>query len=237
MYADYITFAPTYMEKSASAKLFMIFLPSFILALLGMIWYNANFIQKTDKEYSQLIESTSLSSNALTQTNINTSFAMHLCYKMVLDGNNDHWIGFANQLDSIKKENSNLIKDLELDAKTIEQKQKLAELMGTRANLIIQRDSLVKLVKQNLTMQAKDFLQSQMADSFNQFFKTSSSYLLLAQENSTILSQKLSAKNETVKKINQYLFWLPIACFGLFALFIIFIFFRIYHFTKDDLDY
>jgi hypothetical protein len=225
------------MEKSTSAKLLIILLPSFILALLGMIWYNANFIQKTDKEYSQLIESTSVSSNALTQTNINTAFAMHLCYLMVLDGNNGYGVGIVNKLDSIKKENTNLIKDLELDAKTIEQKQKLAELIGIRANLIIQRDSLVKLVKQNLPMQAKDFLQSQMADSFNQFFKTSSSYLLLAQENSNSLSQKLSAKNESVKKINQYLFWLPIACFGLFAFFIIFIFFRIYHITKDDLDY
>jgi hypothetical protein len=225
------------MEKSTSTKLFIIFLPSFILALLGMIWYNSNFIQKTDKEYSQLIESTSLSSNALTQTNINTAFAMHLCYQMVLDCNNGYGVGIINKLDSIKMENTNLIKDLELDAKTIKQKQKLAELIGIRANLIVQRDSLVKLVKQNLPLQAKDFLQSQMADSFNQFFKTSSSYLLLAQENSNTLSQKLSAKNETVKKINQYLFWLPIACFGLFAFFILIVFFRIYHFSKDDPDY
>jgi hypothetical protein len=225
------------MGKSTSGKLMIILLPSLILTLLGMIWYNADFIQKTDKEYSQLLESTSLSSNALTQTNINTAYAMQLCYQMVLNGNNGYGVGFVNKLDSIKTENTCLIKDLELDAKTIKQKQKLAELIGIRANLIIQRDSLVKLVKQKLPIQAKDFLQSQMADSFNQFFKASSSYLLLAQENSDTLSQKLSAKNETVKKINQYLFWLPIACFGLFAFFLFFIFFRIYHIAKDDIDY
>jgi hypothetical protein len=225
------------MKKPTTAKLTLILIQVFIITLLGMIWYNANFIQKIDTDYSQLLESNSLNSNALAQSNINTAYAMHLCYQMVFDGYNNNWVGFVNSLDSIKKDNTNFINSLSQNAKTIEQKQKLAELISVRANLIVQRDSLVKLVQKKLPLEAKVFLQTQMSDTFTQFFKSSSSYLTLVQEDSKELSQKLSAKNDTVKQINQYLFWLPIACFGLFIFFILFIFFRIYHISKDDTDY
>jgi hypothetical protein len=225
------------MKKPTTVKLILLIIPIFILSLLGMIWYNANFIQKIDEEYSQLLESNSLNSNSLAQSNINTAYAMHLCYQMVFNGNNNNWEGFVNSLDSIKKDNANFIVSLSLNAKSLEQKQKLAELIIVRANLIEQRDSLVKLVQQNLPMEAKVFLQTQMATTFTQFFKASSSYLMLAQEESKIISKNLSAKNEIVKQINQYLFWLPIVCFVLFTFFILFIFFRVYHISKDDIDF
>jgi hypothetical protein len=225
------------MEKSPSVKLFLISLPIFICFILGMIWYNANYIQKVDKEYTQLINSANISSNALIQTTINTSLAMHKCILLVLNDKNLNWKILTQNLDSIKSENSKLLNSLEIEAKTKEQKEKLAELSWIRAQLILQHDSLVNLAQDNKLSEARLFFLNHLSPNFKDFFKLSSDYIKLVQKNTNELSNKLTERNNMVKQINQYLFWLPIICLGLFAALILVIFIKVYSITKDELEY
>ncbi|OYU96770.1 MAG: hypothetical protein CFE21_00345 [Bacteroidetes bacterium B1(2017)] len=225
------------MQKSTSAKLFLIIAPLFIIIIFGMIWYNASYIQKMDKEYTELLGSANISSNALTQTTINTSMAMHKCYLMVLNDENLDWKLVLQTLDSIKSENSQLLVNLEKEAKTKEQKEKLNELINIRTKLILQRDSLVSIAHSTNSNKAKTYFLNNLVGNFSNFFQTSSQYLKLVQENTNLLSTKLTERNNTVKQINQYLFWLPIICLGLFASLVIVIFLRFYAITKDEVDY
>jgi hypothetical protein len=225
------------MEKSTTFKVILFSLPLFLLILFGMIWYNAHYIQKTDKEYSNLIESAGISSNALTQTAINTSYAMHQCALMVLADDTRGCKMIVHNLDSIRKQNSNLIDRLNEEAKTKEQKEKLEEFIIVRAKLSLQRDSLVKLVANNQSKNARDFYFDKMGPNFSQFFHIGSAYLGLVDQNIKSLNNELTKRNATIVKINEYLFWLPIVALGLLITLILFIFFRVYSITKDELDY
>jgi hypothetical protein len=201
---------------------------------MAMIWYNAHFIQKTDNEYTKLLESNVLISNTLTQTNINTAFTMDLCSQLVLQGKNGNWNQIISKLDSIKQENTKIFTDLTIDSNKI---QKLDELIIARSTLIIQRDSLVNLVKNNMSIQAKLYLQNELADGFRIFFKTSNSYLTFVQKHNLTLSQEISERSSIIKKINQYIFWLPIACIAFLAMIILFVFYRLFSISTEEVIY
>ncbi|MDZ4667962.1 MAG: MCP four helix bundle domain-containing protein [bacterium] len=226
------------MKKSSSTKFFLILLPLFIFILFGMIYYNARFIQKTDKEYSQIIESAGISSNALSLATINAASALQQCTQLVLDENTSAEKELIVQnLNAIRIKNNNLIERLNLEAKNEAQKIKLGKFIAIRAQLMLQRDSLVQLVNANETKEAKAYFFSKMTPNYAQFFLVGAAYLSLIEQNTLDLNHELTHRNNTIVQINEYLFWLPIIALGLFIAFILFTFLRVYSITKDDLDY
>jgi hypothetical protein len=159
---------------------------------------------------------------------------MDLCSQLVLQGKNGNWNQIISKLDSIKQENTKIFTDLTIDSNKI---QKLDELIIARSTLIIQRDSLVNLVKNNMSIQAKLYLQNELADGFRIFFKTSNSYLTFVQKHNLTLSQEISERSSIIKKINQYIFWLPIACIAFLAMIILFVFYRLFSISTEEVIY
>ncbi|MDZ4667960.1 MAG: MCP four helix bundle domain-containing protein [bacterium] len=220
------------MEKSSWFKFFLITLPIFIFILLGMVWYNAKNSLRSEKDYAQLITSAGISSNALTQATINTSLAMHQCNLLVYSQSAANWEHIEQNLESIRKENTSLIENLKSEAKTEQQKEKLQELISVRAQLIDSRDSLLQMVKSNKSSEAKAYLLNSLAPNFSHFFSVGSAYLDIIQQNAIAIQNELSEKNKSVRKMNDYLFWLPIIYFGIFFTFLTFVLFRIFSKTK-----
>jgi predicted transcriptional regulator len=206
------------MESNKSTKITLFFLILFITFFVGLIAYNTNNFLSKSETNSGMVENSLRNSNALTQAAVNTAIGMQKCYQLILTNEESDLKIALNALDSIKSENEVLMKSLEKEAISEEQKDQFKSLVNARKRLIIDRDTFISLVQGEKNAEAKRFFLNQLTMSVNDFFHFQKDYSILVRENAIKLDSEISKKNQTTQIINQYLFWLALIVIGLFII-------------------